>query len=80
MSNVGDPFKWAENVTPSDTVDLAAPARGLWVGGAGAVSVQMYGDGATMIFSGIPAGTLLPVQVTRVNATGTTATNIVAGR
>ena len=80
MSNVGDPFLFGEAVTPSDTVNLSAPARGLWVGGAGAVSVQMYGDGGTVIYAGVPAGTLLPVQCTRVNATGTTATNIIAGR
>lgn len=79
MSNVGDPFKWAEAVTPSDVTNLVHPARGLWIGGAGAVSVEMYGGG-TMIFSGCPAGVLLPVQVTRVNATGTSATLIVAGR
>lgn len=79
MSNVGDPFKWAEVVTPDDILPLTNPARGLWIGGAGNVSVEMYGGG-TAIFSGIPAGTLLPVQVSRVNATGTTATLIVAGR
>ena len=79
MSNVGDPFKWAEVVTPDDLVNLSQPARGLWIGGSGAVSVEMYGGG-TVIFSGIPAGTLLPVQVTRVNFTGTSASLIVAGR
>jgi hypothetical protein len=78
MSYVGDPFKFAEAVTPSDVTNLTNPARGLWVGGTGAVSVEMYGGG-TAVFSGIPAGTLLPVQCTRVNATGTTASLIVAG-
>jgi hypothetical protein len=80
MSNVGDPFLFGEAVTPSDSVNLSAPSRGLWVGGAGNVSVQMYGDGGTIIYVGVPAGQLLPVQCTRVNATGTTATNIIAGR
>jgi hypothetical protein len=35
-------------------------------------------SGATTLFTGILAGTLLPVRATRVKATGTTATNIVA--
>ncbi len=80
MSHLGDPWKWGEAVTPSDTVNLSAPATGLWIGGAGAVSVQMYGDGATVVYPAVPAGSILPVQCTRVNATGTTATNIIAGR
>lgn len=79
MSNVGDPAKWAEAVTPSDSVNLSQPARSLYIGGTGAVSVVMYGDEATVVFPAAPVG-VLPIQVTRVNATGTTATNIVAMR
>lgn len=79
MSNVGDPFKWGEAVTPSDVTNLSAPCRGIWVGGAGNVSVEMLGGG-TAIYNSVPAGTVLPVQATRVNNSGTTATNMVAGR
>ena len=64
-------------VTPSDTVSFAKPTKGLWVGGVGAVSVVML-DGSTVIFSAVPAGTLLPIRVRRVNAAGTGATLIVA--
>lgn len=77
MSNVGDPFKFAE-VVVADT-DFSAPCRGIWVGTTGNVSVRMYGDGAVRIFQSVPAGTVLPVQATRVNASGTTASNMVAG-
>jgi hypothetical protein len=49
----------------------------LYVGGTGSVSVQTIG-GDSASFVGVPAGTILPVQVLRVNSTGTTATSIVA--
>lgn len=73
----------AEAVTPADGADLNFVSRALWVGGAGAISVIMAGKeaaGETVLLSGIPAGTLLPIAVARVRATGTTATLIVALR
>ena len=67
----------AAAVTPSDSVDLTNAAAALWVGGAGNVNVDTV-DGATVLFSGVAAGTLLPVRVKRVRSTSTTATLIVA--
>lgn len=68
----------AAAVTPNDSTDLAtSPTRSLWVGGAGNINVDMA-DGTTVLFSGLTAGTLLPVQVKRVRSTSTTATLIVA--
>ena len=64
-------------VTPSDTVDLTNASRGIYVGGTGTLTAIML-DGTTCLFSGIPAGTILPIRATRVKATGTTATLIVA--
>lgn len=64
-------------VTPSDTVAIpTGMTRALWVGGAGNVRAIM--GGAEVNFIAVPAGTLLKIACTRVNATGTTATNIVA--
>lgn len=48
----------------------------LYIGGAGNVNVTTIGDDS-VTFAGIPAGTILPVQVRRLRA-GTTATNIIA--
>lgn len=64
-------------VTPSDSVDLAlGVTRAIMVGGDGDVSV-VYANGMTdTIF--LLAGVVHPVQVARVNATGTTATGIKA--
>lgn len=64
-------------VVPNDTTPLKTDARSLWVGGAGDVKVDMV-EGGTVTFVAVPAGTLLPVSVSAVYATGTTATNIIA--
>lgn len=64
------------NVTKSDTAKLAADCIGLWVGGAGNVTVTMW-DGSTATFTAVPAGTRLDISPMLVN-NATTATNIVA--
>jgi hypothetical protein len=69
-------YTGAEVVTPSNVTDLARPSRGIYVGVAGTVVAVMGGTAYT--FVGVPAGGILPVQATRINATGTTATNLVA--
>ena len=48
----------------------------LFVGGAGAVKVTTIA-GTDVIFTGVVAGTVLPVRVKKVFSTGTTATNMV---
>ncbi len=63
-------------VTPSDSTDLAFTSRALYVGGAGNIVVTMAGGG-DVTFTAVPAGSILPVRVTRVKATSTTATAIV---
>lgn len=67
----------AAAVTPSDTVDLTNTSRSIFVGGAGNVVAIMF-DGTTVTFTGVTAGTILPIRATRIKATGTTATNMVA--
>lgn len=69
----------ASNVTPSDATDLTSPGVGLWVGTAGNVSAVME-NGTTATFTGVLAGGFLPFIFRRINATGTTATNMVVGR
>lgn len=73
----GAPATTGQAVTPSDTVDLTNVSRWLFVGGAGNV-VVITSAGTTLTFTGVAAGTLLPIRVSRVKATGTTATNMVA--
>lgn len=78
MANIlaGDPGYDAAAVTPSDTGHIGN-ARALYVGGAGNVKV-VTAAGTTVTFTGVQAGSVLPVRATRVFSTDTTATNIVA--
>jgi hypothetical protein len=65
-------------VTPSDSTDLTySTCRALYVGGDGNISL-VDGNAATIVFTGVTAGSILPVQTARINATGTTATSIIA--
>jgi len=67
----------AAAVTPGDSTILPA-TRGIWVGVAGNLAVIFAGDTTAVTLVGVAAGTLLPIQVTKVMSTNTTATNIVA--
>lgn len=76
----------AKAVTPSDTTDLRdsfseVSPRSLYIGGAGNLNVVMDQSDAAdtaVLFSGVLAGTILPIRVKKVMSTSTTATNIVA--
>lgn len=63
-------------ITPNDSADLSLETNGLFVGGAGNVKVDLY-DGSTVTLNGMLAGTIYPLRVKRVYATGTTATNLI---
>lgn len=68
----------AKAVTPSDTIDLPdGPSRALYIGGSGNVSI-ITGGGSVATFVGLTAGQMLPIEVVRVRATGTTATSLLA--
>lgn len=71
----GSHYTSGDAVTPNDATILRG-VKGLYVGGTGNVKVDMkgVGAGATLTFSGVPAGTILPIEITKVYATGTTAT------
>lgn len=65
-------------VTPSDSTDLPnGPAFGIQVTGAGNVAVNLAGGG-TATLTGLSAGQILRVNVSRILATNTTATGIFA--
>ena len=64
------------NITPSDVSDLAlGSSRAIRCGGSGDLSVVDL-SGETVVIPSIVAGETFPAQVTRINATGTTATLI----
>lgn len=71
------PAQDADEVTPHDTTALGNVTKGVYVGGAGNLEVIMLG-GETVVFSAVPAGTVLPIRATHVKDANTTATLIVA--
>jgi len=78
MSGIYDTkYGHAIAVTPSDTVLQAY--EGIYIGGAGNLTVIME-SGQSALFTAPPVGTLLPIRVKQVMATGTTATAIVGLR
>jgi len=72
-----DPADNATEITPSDSTDLTNTARSLYVGAGGDVKVTTA-NGDTVTFEEVQGGSILPVRVRRIFATGTTATSIVA--
>lgn len=69
----------APAVTPSDSTVLET-TRSLYVGTGGDIKVTMTDstDASPSIFYSVNSGAILPIQVTKVWATGTTASNILA--
>jgi hypothetical protein len=72
-------------ITKSDTDDLVNVSRGIYVGGAGDLKVDLYeanpggtATRTTVTFTALAAGVLHPLRVSRIYSTGTTATGIVA--
>lgn len=68
----------AVSVVPSDTVDLSSGVtKGIYVGVEGDITVKMSDD-TVVTFKALAPGTIHPIAVKRVYATGTSATNILA--
>ena len=66
----------AAAVTPSDSTDLSYISRALYVGTGGNIVVTMMGGG-DVTFTNVQDGSNLPIRVSRVKSTSTTASNIV---
>lgn len=75
-AGLSDPLTDGVAVTPSDSTVLTT-TRAVFVGGAGNLSV-VTSAGTTLTLTGVTAGTVLPLRVTKVRSTSTTATNIAA--
>lgn len=65
-------------VTPSDSVDLPAGCRGLYVTTGGTTLTLVGDDGVAVNFGAVGNSVFLPIGPVRVNSTGTDATGIIA--
>ena len=66
-------------VTPTNAVVLSnGLTRGIFVTGTGNVAGTMADGVTTVLLTAVPANTLLPIGMTVIAATGTTATGIYA--
>lgn len=76
---LNSPAVHAALVTPSDATDLVNITRYIAISAAGTIKVTTMGGETVTIPSGaFAAGQLIPLRVSRIWATGTTATGIVA--
>lgn len=73
----GGTYSSAIAVTPSDSTLINC--RAIYVGGAGSITVTPKG-GTAVLFTAPPVGSILPIALDGgvINATGTTATLLVA--
>ena len=62
-------------VTPNNNANLTTPGS-LYVGGAGNIRVDTVGGSEDVTFISVDAGTFVPIEVKKIYASGTTATNI----
>ena len=78
-ASLTSPPTGAETIIPDNESDLAYATRALYVGEAGDVVVQML-TGEMVTLANMQAGTIYPMRVRRVLATGTTASYLVGLR
>lgn len=72
------PWEHAFNIVPDDSVPLSTVPRAIYVGTGGDLRVQFLG-GEIVTLVGLPGGSMAPIRVEKVFATGTTAGDLVGG-
>jgi len=69
-------FNTWRTVTPSNTVDFPRPSDAILVGAGGDIAAVMQNN--VVVVLTLPAGAWVPIVARRINATGTTATGLIA--
>lgn len=75
VSHDAEPAVGAFAITPNDSTVFSRIPRAIYIGNSGSLKVDME-SGDTVTFANVPVG-VLPITVTRVYATGTTASNLI---
>lgn len=71
-----DPASSAREIVPDDNMDLPFRPRSIYVAYGGDLRVQL--DHGPVTFENLPSGALLPIRPTRVYASDTTCTGLIA--
>jgi len=74
-TGLSSPICGGFDITPTDATELSLLTRAIMVGVAGNISIQLQ-DGTSVTLSLSP-GVIYPLRVCQLNATGTTASQIV---
>ena len=78
-NTITNPALFLEAITPNDSVDLTEAVRAVYIGSDGNITLSTL-KSTNVTLTGVKAGSILPIQATRVYATGTTATGLVGLR
>ncbi|MEM6711376.1 MAG: hypothetical protein AAF590_03750 [Pseudomonadota bacterium] len=76
MAGLESPASDGFVIVPSDSADLSSVTRAIYVGSGGDLVATMK-SGTSITFTGLLAGTVLPIRVSAVAATGTSAGNLI---
>lgn len=63
-------------ITPNDGADLSETSRALYIGTGGAISLVLA-SGVALSFANVHGGTILPLRVKAIKATGTNASDMI---
>lgn len=77
VDSATNPARQLRAITPSDTENIPFVAKGIFVGTGGTISILAVGDTEAVTLT-VQDGAILPIRARRINATGTTATGLVA--
>lgn len=78
-TSLDSPATSGEVIVPNDTTDLPHATRGIYIGSTGSLAVVLV-SGDELTLNGVQAGTIYPLRIARVRATGTTAAGLVGLR
>lgn len=73
------PAEAAEAISPSDASGVEFVTRALYVGDGGDIRVKLL-RGSVVTLRSVPSGSFMPLRITQVFATGTTASSLVGMR
>ena len=73
------PLESAFAITPSDTVVISPPTRAVYVGTTGNITADFIDGGTSILLNAVPVG-MYWWRVSKIHATGTTASNIIGMR